>query len=283
MSSPWAQCSASRVVARVRGLSGAAAQDNRCSGSAARSVATADRRATRQRSNTSAGVVRSVVTNRSASSSTASPTHHMRVPTGRVRRRGAGDDGCLGLGEVEDDVGYRPSSRCRRAEPRLLVEVVEDRLEPILLGHEVVKDVHSLFLGQAAWGGGRLAWSAVNAWSRWRARWSSSRRWRAASMASAGWRPCRSDLRLWGSHSRLPLASAVTPPSVCGDAVVDVAVGDRLVAAGGVLAVPVAHFDGAAQHPSEGALLGCGDDPVGAVEDERLHLAPGEVGDDQIG
>ena len=54
------------------------------------------------------------------------------------------------------------------------------------------------------------------------------RRWRAASMASAGWRPWRSDLRLCGSHSRLPLASAVIPPSVYGEAVVDVAVGDRL-------------------------------------------------------
>ena len=110
MSSPWAQCSASRVVARVRGLSGAAAQDNRCSGSAARSVATADRRATRQRSNTSAGVARSVVTNRSARSSTASPVRHGESPPRRGRRR-AGDDGFLGLGEVEDDVGHRPSRR----------------------------------------------------------------------------------------------------------------------------------------------------------------------------
>ena len=72
------------------------------------------------------------------------------------------------------------------------------------------------------------------------------------------------------------------PALVVGGAVVDVAMRDRLVAAGGVLAVPVAHLDGAAQHPPEGALLGCGDDAVGAVEDERLHLGPGEVGHDQL-
>ena len=47
--------------------------------------------------------------------------------------------------------------------------------------------------------------------------------------------------------------------------------------------MPVADLDGAAQHPPERALLGCGDDPVGAVEDERLHLAASEVGDDQAG
>ena len=57
-----------------------------------------------------------------------------------------------------------------------------------------------------------------------------------------------------------------------GDAVVDVAVGDRGVTAAGVLAVPVAYLDGAAQHPPEGALGGGGDDVVGAVEDERLYL-----------
>jgi hypothetical protein len=62
------------------------------------------------------------------------------------------------------------------------------------------------------------------------------------------------------------------PALVVGDAVVDVAVGDRGVAARRVLAVAVAHLDGAAQHPPERAPLGGGDDVVGAVEDERLHL-----------
>ena len=75
----------------------------------------------------------------------------------------------------------------------------------------------------------------------------------------------------------------MTPPSPVGDAVVDVAVGDRGVAAGGVLAVPVTDLDGAAQHPPEAALRGGGDDVVGAVEDERLHLRTGQVGHDRSG
>jgi hypothetical protein len=62
------------------------------------------------------------------------------------------------------------------------------------------------------------------------------------------------------------------PTFVVLDAVVDVALGDRSVTAGRVLAVPVSHLDRASQHAPEGAQLGGRDDVVGAVEDERLHL-----------
>ena len=136
---------------------------------------------------------------------------------------------------------------------------------------------------QAAWGGGRLAWSVVKACE------SLAGEVVELSALAGGFDGVGGLAAVEVGFAVVRLAFQVAvgfggdPAVGVGDAVVDVAVGDRLVAAGGVLAVPVAHLDGAAQHPAEGALLGCGDDLVGAVEDERLHLGPVEVGDDQAG
>ena len=52
----------------------------------------------------------------------------------------AGHHRFLGLGQVQHDVGDRPTLGARRRRPRRVVERVEDRFEAILLGDEVVED-----------------------------------------------------------------------------------------------------------------------------------------------
>src|SRR5688500_11123958 len=54
--------------------------------------------------------------------------------------------------------------------------------------------------------------------------------------------------------------------------VVDVAAVGGFVASGGVLAVPVAHFDRPPQCPGEGAPPGYRDDPVGSVEGDPFEI-----------
>src|SRR4051812_33935006 len=69
MSRAWAQCSASLVVARAIGFSGAAAHGSGCCGSALRNLSSAPRRATRHRSKTTVGAARSARIRRSMASS----------------------------------------------------------------------------------------------------------------------------------------------------------------------------------------------------------------------
>jgi hypothetical protein len=61
-------------------------------------------------------------------------------------RHGTGGHRChdrlLGLGEVQHDVGDRPARRARFGRPRRRVEGQQDLLEAVLLGDEIVEDLH---------------------------------------------------------------------------------------------------------------------------------------------
>ncbi len=140
MSRPWAQCSASRVVARVAGFIGASTHDSGCPGPAARSARTAARRASRHRSKTTAGSARCALTMSSASWSTVVPESADGTQRGAA---GAGDHRFLGLREVQHDVGDAPALGRRWRRPLVAVEAGEDLLQPVLLGLKVVKDGHS--------------------------------------------------------------------------------------------------------------------------------------------
>ena len=73
ISSPCAQCSASRVVASVAGFTGPVTHSSGWSGSAARIAASPACRARCHRANTSAGAARSIRTASAARSSIVSP------------------------------------------------------------------------------------------------------------------------------------------------------------------------------------------------------------------
>ena len=142
MSRPWAQCSASLVVARVAGFNGAAAQVKTRPGSADRRAATDARRAARQRERVGGrrpfglhppldGAVQALVADAPVGSTDP-------VVAGGDR----GHDRLLGLGQVQHDVGHGPPGGARLGLPLRRVERREDRLEPVLLGDEVVEDLH---------------------------------------------------------------------------------------------------------------------------------------------
>ena len=108
---------------------------------------------------------------------------------------------------------------------------------------------------------------------------SSSSSWWSGAGGRAYW----DSMRLWKMQRSRPLSWFVSWV-VCpwGD-VVDVAVVDGLVAAGGVLAVAVAGLDGAAECAGEGALRRGADRAGRGVEDEGADVDGVEVRDDLAG
>ena len=107
ISSPCAQCSASRVVASVAGFTGPVTHSTGWSGSAARIAASAACRARCHRANTSAGAARSRRTISAAHSSVV-PGHRAQPGAQRLVG-GRGLDPFLGLGQVQHHVSDRPA------------------------------------------------------------------------------------------------------------------------------------------------------------------------------
>ena len=136
MSRAWAQCSASRVVASVAGLSGAATQGSRVPG--------------RRRERRTPPGARPATAANTAAGSARSPDQvgHRRVP-GRLGRAELGRR--AGVATTASSVCARCSTTSatdqpaapERRQPRGFVEPGEDALEPILLRDEVVEDLHA--------------------------------------------------------------------------------------------------------------------------------------------
>ena len=143
MSRPCAQCSASRVVASVAGLSGASAHCKRRSGSAARERVDGG----------AAGETPTFEDHQRVRPFSSNLTldcliHRLAfdAPIASVcdvdARRGCEGHAFLGLGEMQHNIGNRPAWRPRLSGPGRCVERGEDALESILLGDEVSEDVH---------------------------------------------------------------------------------------------------------------------------------------------
>ena len=62
---------------------------------------------------------------------------------GRVGGVECVDDALLGLREMQDGVGDAPAGSCRRAGPLRFGQSAQQRLEPVLLGSEIVHNVHA--------------------------------------------------------------------------------------------------------------------------------------------
>ena len=56
---------------------------------------------------------------------------------------GAGEHRLFGLGQVEHHIGDRPPRRSRRRCPQRLIQSVQNALQPVLLGLEVIEDHHA--------------------------------------------------------------------------------------------------------------------------------------------
>ena len=159
------------------------------------------------------------MTIRSASSSTASPVRHIEsAPAASA---------AAALATTASSVWARWRTTSATDHPaaadglnHVLVELVEDRLEPVLLGHEVVKDLHgrTVTRARAEWSRG-VGWGAVGLVGDEGMESLAGEVVELSALAGGfddvgGLAAVEVGFAVVGFDSRLPLASAVIPPSV---------------------------------------------------------------------